>query len=144
MLNNIVGLKPKFGLISTAGVVPACRTLDCVSIFSLTVDDAMSALAVMGGPDPGDPFSRDRPLAQLSEFPATLRLGVPHSGQLIFYGDKTSEAAYGAALKRWSMLGATLVGFDIAAALRDCATSLRGALDSRALSGDPGSAGVGA
>jgi allophanate hydrolase len=113
MLNNIVGLKPSLGLISTAGVVPACRTLDCVSIFSLTVDDAMSALAVMSGPDPGDPFSRDRPLAQLSEFPATLRLGVPHSGQLIFYGDKTSEAAYGAALKRWSMLGATLVGFDI-------------------------------
>ena len=45
MLNNIVGLKPSLGLISTAGVVPACRTLDCVSVFSLTVDDAMTALA---------------------------------------------------------------------------------------------------
>ena len=44
MLNNIVGLKPSLGLISTAGVVPACRTLDCVSVFSLTVDDAMTAL----------------------------------------------------------------------------------------------------
>ncbi len=40
MLNNIVGLKPSLGLISTAGLVPACRTLDCISVFSLTVDDA--------------------------------------------------------------------------------------------------------
>src|SRR6201746_2264093 len=45
MLNNIVGLKPSLGLISTAGVVPACRTLDCISVFSLTVDDAITALA---------------------------------------------------------------------------------------------------
>ncbi len=49
MLNNIVGLKPSLGLIPTAGVVPACRTLDCVSIFTLTVDDAVAALDVMGG-----------------------------------------------------------------------------------------------
>ena len=70
MLNNIVGLKPSLGLISTAGVVPACRTLDCVSVFSLTVDDAMTALAAMAGPDAADPFSRDRPLAQMSAFPA--------------------------------------------------------------------------
>ena len=57
-LNNIVGLKPSLGLVSTAGVVPACRTLDCVSVFALTVDDAMTALAAMAGPDGADPFSR--------------------------------------------------------------------------------------
>src|SRR5205814_3174588 len=62
MLNNIVGLKPSLGLISTAGVVPACRTLDCVSLFSLNVDDAMTALAAMAGPDGADPYSRNRPL----------------------------------------------------------------------------------
>ena len=45
MLNNIVGLKPSLGLVSTTGVVPACRTLDCLSVFSLTVDDAMTVLA---------------------------------------------------------------------------------------------------
>src|SRR6187551_1960605 len=84
MLNNIVGLKPSLGLIPTAGVVPACRTLDCVSIFTLTVDDAMTALAAMAGPDAADPYSRSRPLAQISEFPAKLRLGVPRDGQLIF------------------------------------------------------------
>jgi allophanate hydrolase len=113
MLNNIVGLKPSLGLISTAGVVPACRTLDCVSVFSLTVDDAMTALAAMAGPDGADPYSRDRPLAQMSAFPSKLRIGVPHDGQLIFFGDKASEAAYGDALKRWTALGATLVGFDL-------------------------------
>src|SRR3989440_9629241 len=61
-LNNIVGLEPSLGLISTSGVVPACRTLDCVSVFALTVDDAMTALAAMAGLDSVDPYSRDRPL----------------------------------------------------------------------------------
>ena len=60
-LNNIVGLKPSLGLVSTAGVVPACRTLDCVSVFALTVDDALDgARSVMAGPDAADPYSRDR------------------------------------------------------------------------------------
>ena len=113
MLNNIVGLKPSLGLISTAGVVPACRTLDCVSVFSLTVDDAVTALAAMAGPDSADPYSRDRPLAALSPFPANLRLGVPRAGQSIFFGDRASEAAYGEALKRWTALGASLVEFDL-------------------------------
>jgi allophanate hydrolase len=113
MLNNIVGLKPSLGLVSTAGVVPACRTLDCVSVFALTVDDATTALAAMAGPDGADPFSRNRPLGQVTAFPANLRLGVPRDGQLIFFGDKAAEAAYGAALKRWAALGATLVGFDL-------------------------------
>ena len=96
-----------------AGVVPACRTLDCVSVFSLTVDDAMTALSVMAGPDGADPFSRDRPLGAMSAFPGKLRLGVPRNGQLIFFGDTLSEKAYGEALKRWTALGATLVEFDL-------------------------------
>lgn len=113
MLNNIVGLKPSLGMISTAGLVPACRTLDCISVFALTVDDAALALSVMTGPDQADPFSRDRPLGALTPFPTNLRLGVPRNGQLIFFGDKKAEAAYGEALKRWSALGATLVEFDL-------------------------------
>jgi allophanate hydrolase len=113
MLNNIVGLKPSVGLVSAAGVVPACRTLDCVSIFSLTVDDAMAALSVMAGPDSSDPFSRNRTVSRLSPFPDGLRLGVPRDGQLIFFGDKAQEAAYRAALERWRALGATLVSFDL-------------------------------
>jgi allophanate hydrolase len=113
MLNNIVGLKPSLGLISTAGLVPACRTLDCVSVFSLVVDDAMTALAAMAGLDDADPFSRNRPLARMTAFPANLRLGVPRNGQLIFFGDKASEKAYRDALQRWTALGATLVEFDL-------------------------------
>ena len=113
MLNNIVGLKPSLGLVSTAGVVPACRTLDCVSVFSLTVDDAMTALKVMAGADGADPFSRNRPLAGMASFPGGLKLGIPRNGQLIFFGDRHSEKAYSEALKRWSALGATLVEFDL-------------------------------
>ena len=56
--NNIFGLKPTLGLLSTRGVVPACRSLDCVSIFALTADDARDVLAVAKGFDPADPFSR--------------------------------------------------------------------------------------
>jgi allophanate hydrolase len=113
MLNNIVGLKPSLGMISTLGVVPACRTLDCVSIFTLTVDDAATALGAMAAADPLDPFSRDRPLAALTTFPSGLRLGVPRPGQLIFFGDKAAEAAYGEALMRFERLGAKLVEFDL-------------------------------
>ena len=113
MLNNIVGLKPSLGLISTAGLVPACRTLDCISVFALTVDDAITALQAAAAPDRADPYSRDRPLAQLSGLPDGLKLGVPRNGQLIFFGDKVSEQAYADALKRWTALGATLVEFDL-------------------------------
>src|SRR3954447_18036297 len=113
MLNNIVGLKPSLGMVSTAGVVPACRTLDCVSIFSLTIDDAMTALAAMAGPDGADPFSQHRPLAAMQSFPGTLRLVVPRPGQLIFFGDKASEKAWGDAVARWIALGATLVECDL-------------------------------
>ena len=113
MLNNIVGLKPSLGLISTAGVVPACRTLDCISVFSLTVDDAMTALNVMAGPDGADPFSRERPLGEMIEFPAKLRLGIPRKGQLIFFGDRQSERLYAEAVERWAALGATPVEFDL-------------------------------
>jgi len=113
LLNNIVGLKPSLGMISAAGLLPACRTLDCVSIFSLTVDDAVTALGAMTGPDGADPFSRDRPLGEITALPANLRLGIPRAGQLIFFGDKAQEAAYRDALKRFSALGATLVEFDM-------------------------------
>jgi allophanate hydrolase len=113
MLNNIVGLKPSLGLVSTAGVVPACRTLDCVSVFSLTVDDAMTALQAMAAPDSGDPYSRTRPLAAMTAPPAKLRLGIPRNGQLIFFGDKQADKAYDAALQRWRALGAELVPFDL-------------------------------
>src|SRR5687767_8895953 len=64
-LGNTVGLKPSLGMISTAGAIPACRTLDCISVFALTVDDAWSAFTAMAGPDVADPYTRNRPPGML-------------------------------------------------------------------------------
>jgi allophanate hydrolase len=110
---NIVGLKPTCGLVSTAGVVPACRTLDCVSVFALTVDDAMTALNIIGGPDAADPYSRPRPLHAVGPMPDGVRLGVPLPGQRLFFGDKISAAAYDAAIMQFAALGAEIVEVDI-------------------------------
>lgn len=112
-LNNIVGLKPSLGLVSTFGVVPACRTLDCVSVFALTVDDAWTALAAISGPDAKDPYSRARPLGVPGGIPPRVRLGIPRSGQRLFFGDSDYEAAYDAALARMIHLGWTLVETDM-------------------------------
>ncbi|HML07386.1 MAG TPA: allophanate hydrolase [Xanthobacteraceae bacterium] len=111
--SNIVGLKPSRGLISAAGVVPACRTLDCVSVLALTVDDAMAMLAVIAGADAADPFSRPRPLHAVGPMPNGLRVGVPIQGQRLFFGDRAAEAAYEAALARLAGLGAKIVEIDI-------------------------------
>ena len=113
LLNNVVGLKPSLGLFSTTGVLPACRTLDCVSIFSLNVDDAVIAAKVMAAFDEADPYSRRRPFGTVGGFPQGLRLGVPRAGQLKFFGDTKAAEGYDAALKRMIALGATPVEFDI-------------------------------
>ena len=106
MLNNIVGLKPSLGLISNAGVVPACRTLDCVSVFSLTVDDAMTALAAMAGADGADPYFA-RPAAG-SDDRVSRKTAARRSAQrpIDILRRCASEKAYDAALKRWTALGA--------------------------------------
>jgi allophanate hydrolase len=113
MLNNIVGLKPSLGLVSNYGVVPACRTLDCVSVFALTTDDAWSVLDVIAGLDPNDPYSRAAPLGTPSAPTANLRLGVPSPGARVFFGDKLAAASYEAALDRLKKLGADIVEIDI-------------------------------
>src|SRR5262249_20263427 len=112
-LNNIVGLKPSLGLVSTAGVVPACPPLDCVSVLALTGADAFAALAAMAGPDAADPYSRPQPLAAPGAVPPGLRLGVPLPGQRLFFGDRQSSAAYETALARLGRLGARIVGIDV-------------------------------
>jgi allophanate hydrolase len=110
---NIVGLKPSRGLVSNAGVVPACRTLDCVSVFALTVDDAVAMLAVIASPDAADGASL-RPVPQgVGPMPEGLRLGVPLAGQRLFFGDRMSEALYEASLAQFTALGAKIVEIDI-------------------------------
>ena len=113
-LGNIVGLKPSLGLVSAAGVVPACRSIDCVSVLALTVDDAFAALASIVGFDSADPFSRRRGLGALKEVPRGARLGVPKPDQREFFGDRASAAAYDDALARLARLGASISEFDMA------------------------------
>jgi allophanate hydrolase len=117
-LNNIVGLKPSLGLVSTAGVVPACRTLDCVSVLALTVDDAFTALSALAGADCADPYCRPRPLGALAAMPQRVRLGVPLPGQRQFFGDTHCARAYEAALARLISLGVALVEIDMEPFLR--------------------------
>ena len=111
--NNIVGLKPSLGLISTHGLVPACRTLDCISVFALTVDDAWAGLSAVVGPDRADSYSRNRPLGKPGAMPKHIKLGVPLPGQRLFFGDKEYEAGYDAALARLAKLGCEIVEVDI-------------------------------
>jgi allophanate hydrolase len=111
--NNIVGLKPSLGLVSAAGVVPACRSLDCISIFALTADDAFAALRAISGPDARDPFSRSVPLGALSALPPKLRLGVPRAADRLFFGDRAAEAGFAAAEQLAAALGAELVAIDL-------------------------------
>jgi allophanate hydrolase len=108
-LNNIVGLKPSKGLVSTAGVVPAARSVDCVSIFARTVGLAARVLAAAMGPDTRDPFSRELQLATVP-FPDRFRFGVP--APLEFFGDELSRAAFDEAAGRMRTLGGTPVMID--------------------------------
>ena len=111
--NNIVGLKPTKGLISTSGLVPACRSLDCISIFALTAADASAVLDVAGGYDPTDPFSRPVPQRPDRGFDG-LVLGLPRPEQLQFFGDHAAAAIFETAMARAVRLGARLVDIDLA------------------------------
>lgn len=106
-LNNIVGLKPSLGLVSTRGVVPACRTLDCVSIFGMTVDDAWRVLGVIAGFDEADPYARAMPLGAAA-MPPSLRIAVPDTRSLEHFGDRNAAAAWAQSVEDLSGMGFTL------------------------------------
>jgi len=111
---NIVGLKPSPGLLSTTGVVPACRSIDCVSVFALTVEDAARAADVARGYDDQDPYSRRA--AETTPFapparPPQFKFGVP-SEALDFAGDDAARALYEASIAHLLALGGTRVDVD--------------------------------
>jgi allophanate hydrolase len=108
--NNLIGLKPSNGRLSTRGVVPACRSLDCVSIFALTAADAALVLAAAEGFDVADAYSRSIADRRLDG----LRFGVPRRDQLQFFGDTEYERLFGAAVERFRHLGGTAVDIDFA------------------------------
>jgi allophanate hydrolase len=111
-LNGIVGVKPSRGLVSAAGVVPACRSLDCVSVFAADTNGAGQVLEVLAGPDPRDAFCRVA--AQLPTNHAPPKIGIPPDDQCEFFGDDASKDAWTKAVQRAVDLGAQLVEFDLA------------------------------
>jgi len=114
--NNLVGFKPTPGWLSTIGVVPACRSLDCVSIFTLTVEDASAVARVAGAFEPIDPFSRRPPASDTDrgvlQALSAFRFGVPAATEMEWFGDALSQAAYAVAVRRLEALGGTRVEID--------------------------------
>jgi allophanate hydrolase len=112
--NNLVGLKPSRGLLSAASVVPACRSLDCVSIFAANCSDAQVVWSAAKGADPRDPYSRTpRPGDEAAPWSGgSFRFGVPAPNQLEFFGDQESARLFGAAVARLEQLGGTRVEID--------------------------------
>jgi allophanate hydrolase len=114
--NNLIGLKPTRGLLSARGVVPACRSLDCVSVFALTATDAAAALRSARGFDQADPFSRHEsaPARAMPRSFAGLRFGVPRASQLQFFGNDDTPRLFENLLAKLTELGAERVEIDFA------------------------------
>lgn len=113
--NGIVGWKPSRGLVSTAGVVPACRSLDCVSVFAGNVADAVLVGQSISAPDPRDPWSRSLPSPTVATPVALagLRVGFPDPESLQISEDHGYGAGWAAALDDVRAAGAELVPLDL-------------------------------
>ena len=109
--NNLVGLKPSLGLLSTSGVVPACRTLDCVSIFALTAEDVSEVLNIAQGYDAEDAYSRVTQPARPA-LGTRFKFGIPREDQLAFFGNTETPALFKEAVERLELLGGELVIID--------------------------------
>jgi len=123
--NNLVGIKPSRGRISTHGVFPACRSLDCISIFALTVSDADVVVDVAEGYDPNDAYARRVQEPDRDRAPSAFRFGHPRRDQLEFYGDEQALRAFDDALERLQALGGDPVPVDLRA-FREAASLLYG------------------
>ncbi len=110
-LNNIVGLKPSRGLISARGAVPAAQSVDCISIFALTVGTAVKVLEAAVGHDPLDAYSRKLTMAGKA-FGSSFRFGVPST--LTFAGDAAAQDAFDLAVKKLEAMGGTAVRINFA------------------------------
>ncbi|MEM6382848.1 MAG: allophanate hydrolase [Pseudomonadota bacterium] len=112
-MNAIVGLKPSLGLLSASGMIPACRTLDTISIFAANTVDAAEATSVAQGYDAADFLSRALPAASpVTPVWGTITVGVPRDEDRHFFGDDLAKAAFEADLKSLEALGATIKPID--------------------------------
>jgi allophanate hydrolase len=112
--NGLIGLKPTRGVLSTAGVVPACRTLDCLSIFAGTAHDAHTVLQAARGFDGLDPFSRVQRAGEgaAAWLGGAFRFGVPAGCHLEFFGDVEARDLYWKAVADIERLGGRKVEID--------------------------------
>jgi len=110
--NNLVGHKPTCGLLSTHGVVPACRTLDCVSIFALTTQDAATVLESAQGFDAEDAYSRPAPMNTMPNLGNHFVFGVPKPEQLEFFGNLETPQLFQRAIKKIESIGGQAVEID--------------------------------
>jgi allophanate hydrolase len=115
--NNLVGLKPTRGLLSCSGVVPACKSLDCVSVFAATAADAKAVWAVAHAFDSGDAFSRAaRPGDGAAPWlKGSFRFGVPDPSQLQFFADEDTPALYQKAIEKLEAIGGIKTTIDYSA-----------------------------
>jgi allophanate hydrolase len=113
-LNNIVGLKPTRGLLSTQGVVPACRSLDCVSIFAVCAADAERVLNASNQFDPQDDYARPAPSTAPGFDITRFRFGVPRPEQLEFFGNHEGLGLFSSAVQKLESLGGEKVEIDFA------------------------------
>jgi len=111
-LNGIVGLKPTLGALSNTGVVPACRTLDTVSIFSLLVEDAYRVFAIAAEFDSSDPYARPVETAPFLPPPPAFKVGVPDAATRVYFGDEIQASSFAAALDEVAALGGEIVETD--------------------------------
>ena len=111
---NIVGIKPTRGLLSARGVYPACESLDCVSVFALTAEDAADVVEIARGFDPNDGNSRAAPpgFAAMGRVPKRLCFGVLPGSEREFFGNADGPALYEAAIERLVTLGGTPIEID--------------------------------
>jgi allophanate hydrolase len=114
--NNLVGLKPSCGRLSPRGVVPACRTLDAISLFALSAQDAARVCRIAEGFDEAEPYSRRAaprsPGASLVS--GSFRFGVPQPTQLQFFGNEEYPRLFDTAVARLELLGGQRVLIDFA------------------------------
>jgi len=112
--NNLVGHKPSLGWLSGAGVVPACRSLDTVSVLALNAADAEFVMTVAARYDAADPFARrvEGHGFDFGSAPA-FRIGIPAAAQLQFFGNAEAERLFGEAVARVAALGGECVKIDL-------------------------------
>lgn len=103
--NNLVGLKPTRGVLSCSGLVPACRSLDCPSVFALSVSDAMRVYDVVAAFDPSDAYARQEEEPTRRPRASVPVIGMPKAEQLAFFGDESARALFQASVARLAGLG---------------------------------------